>query len=507
MSDREYVYLMLYRSGEIVPIEGHRLFLVDAATAQRWVDDRSQANAISLPGIDLADLLRRRCSYRWDGEPLVKPFNRFDPLRPEIQNDERLRGATGHFLALWPAGLENTNSHRLVVRGPTGEWRRAEHLAVGRFARADVEFAGRAPVSVRDPEQASCAALASLLVQPNFTWDGQDVARAAIRPTRLDAYPDGTPIPPVPDAYRLYWDFVAEIRNRYRPGQRRKHQIMIAACVAAAAYFLVSQIGSSEPLSSTLLAPALLLVMAWIFSWNLKPAQFGDELLEEVETVRQIFDQPASAHGPSTSPFNRPEQTVREASTDGEPSEYGEHSQDDSISSAGVPSGRTATSPSHAALPAPLRSSGELPEAPTRTTTPSGLLVFISYSSRDEERAHEFVAELEAAGLRCWLAARDITAGARGYHSRILEAINQSWLVLVLCSRHSVESSHVANELEHATGLKRPILPVLLEGFDPTELGDLSYFLKRFQMVRLPAPPGTVSRLAAGIADDLGIEM
>jgi hypothetical protein len=140
----------------------------------------------------------------------------------------------------------------------------------------------------------------------------------------------------------------------------------------------------------------------------------------------------------------------------------------------------------------------------------SGLVRFqggrsISYSSRNEGLAREIVSELERDGLTCWFAARDNKPGARGYHTKILDAIEQSWLVVVLCSRDSVASSHVLNELEHATGLKRTMLPVLIEGFDPMDLGDLRYFLNRFQRVRLPAPPGTVSRLAAGIARELGI--
>jgi hypothetical protein len=154
------------------------------------------------------------------------------------------------------------------------------------------------------------------------------------------------------------------------------------------------------------------------------------------------------------------------------------------------------------ATPAATQAAPGRPEAGSPAPTP---LVFISYSSRNEGLARGIVAELEKDGLTCWFAARDNKPGARGYHTKILDAIEQSWLVVVLCSRDAVASSHVLNELEQATALKRPMLPVLIEGFDPTDLGDFRYFLNRFQRVRLPAPPGTVSRMAAEVAHELGV--
>lgn len=146
----------------------------------------------------------------------------------------------------------------------------------------------------------------------------------------------------------------------------------------------------------------------------------------------------------------------------------------------------------------PVPRATQTPSAPPR---PDRGVAFISHSSRDLAACEEIVRAIEAAGFRCWYADRDLSPGSAGYHQRILEAIDTSWLVIVLVSDSAVDSPHVKNELEESTNLKKPFLPIHLEGFSG-DLKDVRYFLKRFQSIRMPAPHEKITRAVADLARD-----
>lgn len=135
-------------------------------------------------------------------------------------------------------------------------------------------------------------------------------------------------------------------------------------------------------------------------------------------------------------------------------------------------------------LAAEIARAARPPETPDRPKRPRGP-IFISHSSSDLAHCERLVREIESAGFPCWHAKRDLMPGKSGYHEGILDAIGRSWLVLVLVSSSAVESAHVKNELEEATNLRKPFLPLHLEGFDG-ELKDVRYFLKRFQAIPMP---------------------
>ena len=104
--------------------------------------------------------------------------------------------------------------------------------------------------------------------------------------------------------------------------------------------------------------------------------------------------------------------------------------------------------------------------------------IFISFASGDADLAHRVVESLEAAGLRCWIADRDIEPGA-SYPAAITAAVARSGALVLLLTSSSTGSPHVLRETELAFGAKRPILPVRVAGATPTT--DLEYFLSRSQ--------------------------
>jgi len=84
--------------------------------------------------------------------------------------------------------------------------------------------------------------------------------------------------------------------------------------------------------------------------------------------------------------------------------------------------------------------------------------VFISHSSEDSSGAEGVCVALEAAGIHCWIAPRDVLAG-RPYSGQITEAIRRTEILLVVLSQASNRSKQVLREVERAAHfriLRRP---------------------------------------------------
>lgn len=131
--------------------------------------------------------------------------------------------------------------------------------------------------------------------------------------------------------------------------------------------------------------------------------------------------------------------------------------------------------------------------------------VFVSYSSHDRVVADAVVHRLEAHGLRCWIAPRDILGG-QPYATALLRGISNARTMVVVVSRHSNNSEHVPKEVERAVSAGKPIVPLRIED---TELSpELTYFLSSRHW--LDAIGGSIDshldRLAASIRALLQVE-
>jgi DNA-binding response OmpR family regulator len=105
-------------------------------------------------------------------------------------------------------------------------------------------------------------------------------------------------------------------------------------------------------------------------------------------------------------------------------------------------------------------------------------LVFISYSSRDKETAETVCQLLEAQGIVCWIAPRDIPAGAK-FGAAIVRAIASAAAMVLIFSEHANASEHVMNEVERAVNHQRRIFPLRIEAATPSP--ELAYFISRTQ--------------------------
>jgi TIR domain len=101
--------------------------------------------------------------------------------------------------------------------------------------------------------------------------------------------------------------------------------------------------------------------------------------------------------------------------------------------------------------------------------------LFLSHSSSDDLAAKTILSRLESEGVPCWYAPRDIQPGTL-FATALYEALENCGAVLVLVSRNSDKSNHIARELTVADQFKKPIIPVMLEHYFPT--GALCYFAR-----------------------------
>jgi hypothetical protein len=124
--------------------------------------------------------------------------------------------------------------------------------------------------------------------------------------------------------------------------------------------------------------------------------------------------------------------------------------------------------------------------------------VFISYSSADKPTADAACAVLERAGVRCWIAPRDIGPGEE-WGSAILEALEHCRVLVLIFSSHANKSNHIHRELERAVNFGVTVIPVRIESVDPTKA--VSYFVSSVHWLDALTPPleAHLETLAASI--------
>lgn len=124
---------------------------------------------------------------------------------------------------------------------------------------------------------------------------------------------------------------------------------------------------------------------------------------------------------------------------------------------------------------------GAAPGAPEDLGAHSGTsAVFISYASEDAAVADAVVRSLEGAGLKCWIAPRDVVPGAL-YADEIVRAINEAKVVVLVLSEQAVASPHVGKEIERASSKRRRIVALRTDSAALTRA--FEYFLSESQWI------------------------
>jgi serine/threonine protein kinase len=128
--------------------------------------------------------------------------------------------------------------------------------------------------------------------------------------------------------------------------------------------------------------------------------------------------------------------------------------------------------------------SESLPRAATGPkSTPE---VFISHSAADKKTADAICQSLEQAGLRCWIAPRNISPG-RDYGEAIIDGISSSRLMVLVLSRTANASSQVKREVERAVNKNVPIIPFRIEDVPMSKA--LEYYLSTAHWLDAYTPP------------------
>jgi tetratricopeptide (TPR) repeat protein len=113
-------------------------------------------------------------------------------------------------------------------------------------------------------------------------------------------------------------------------------------------------------------------------------------------------------------------------------------------------------------------------------------MVFISHSSKDRATADAICAHLESAGLKCWIAPRDIEPGT-SWTKGIMQGLEACRVFVLVLSQHSDDSDHVHREVAKAFSSGLAVIPFRIENVSPDQ--SLSYFLDTVQWLDATTPP------------------
>ena len=131
--------------------------------------------------------------------------------------------------------------------------------------------------------------------------------------------------------------------------------------------------------------------------------------------------------------------------------------------------------------------------------------VFISYSSIDQKIAEGVCAYLEQQGIRCFVAYRDIPRGVV-WATAIVEALENSRMMVVLFSKNFNNSAQVEREIELASDMNLSILTFRL--CDDAFRGAKKYYLQNLNWIdAFPNPERAFGALHRNVASLLGISV
>lgn len=136
---------------------------------------------------------------------------------------------------------------------------------------------------------------------------------------------------------------------------------------------------------------------------------------------------------------------------------------------------------------------------------PMAFDAFISHSSQDKQAADATCAALEQAGIRCWIAPRDVRAG-REYAEQIIEAIDSCRVMVLIFSSHANASNQVRREIERAVSKAITIVTLRIEDVLPTKSMEL--YLNSIHWLDAVTPPLTrhLQRLVEQVKANLDVD-
>jgi hypothetical protein len=112
--------------------------------------------------------------------------------------------------------------------------------------------------------------------------------------------------------------------------------------------------------------------------------------------------------------------------------------------------------------------------------------VFISYPHQDKAMADATCATLEAEGIRCWIAPRDISPSA-DWATSIVDAIDNCRVMILIFSGHTNRSKQIGREVQQAFEKDKPVIPFRIENVAPEK--SLRYYMGPVHWLDALTPP------------------
>ncbi|MDO9070199.1 MAG: TIR domain-containing protein, partial [Deltaproteobacteria bacterium] len=112
--------------------------------------------------------------------------------------------------------------------------------------------------------------------------------------------------------------------------------------------------------------------------------------------------------------------------------------------------------------------------------------VFVSYSVKDKTTADAICASLEANGIRVWIAPRDVMPGS-DWGESIIEAIEQSKVMILVFSANSNASPQIKREIERSVNKGVAVVPFRIDDILPSKT--LEYFISTQHWLDAFTPP------------------
>jgi ferredoxin len=112
--------------------------------------------------------------------------------------------------------------------------------------------------------------------------------------------------------------------------------------------------------------------------------------------------------------------------------------------------------------------------------------IFISYPNQDKAVADAACAQLEAHGIRCWIAPRDLAPGTN-WPAAIVDAIDRCRAMVVIFSSSTNASKQVHREVQRAFDREVPVVPFRIENVSPE--ATLAFFMGSVHWLDALTPP------------------
>lgn len=106
--------------------------------------------------------------------------------------------------------------------------------------------------------------------------------------------------------------------------------------------------------------------------------------------------------------------------------------------------------------------------------------VFISYEQTDKPTANTICTTLESAGIKCWIAPRDVVGP---FGAAIVTGIRESKAMILVLSSHANTSPYVSREVVQAVKNRIPICTLRVENVQPSK--ELEFFISSEQWLEV----------------------